>query len=129
MVGERGFSLVEVGVAVVLVTIIAAVAFGGDTRQLQHIAQSFAETKASRLASSRMETLRADSQAPGLGATEFAFDQRATDGLRDIVGSQSVKRIASGLFEIEVEVSWLATGTAQRRRVRLVTWMDWEERR
>jgi hypothetical protein len=96
---------------------------------LRHVAQSFAETKASRLASSRLEILRADPRAPEMGVTGFRFEPDTTDGLHDIEGAQTVRRLETGLFEVEVEVSWLPPGASKRRRCRLVTWVDREERR
>lgn len=125
MVGERGFSLVEVAIAIVIVAIIGSVAFTGDARQLQHVAESFAETKASRLASGRIERLRAEPRALEVGTSEFRADGALPGG----VGFQHIRRIEAGLFEVEVEVRWLPAGATKRRRFTLTTWMEQEDRR
>ena len=63
---SQGFMLIEAVIAIVVFAIIAAVAFTGDVTQLRQVSTSFAELKAGRLASSRLEQLRDPNQVAAL---------------------------------------------------------------
>ena len=116
--------MVETMIAMVILAVVMSVAFTGDRGQLQHVASAFRETKASRLAAGRLEALRDPARVLAIGDSEFVLANDVTLGLGSAIGTQSVRRLEPGLFEVVVTVSWLPPGASRRRRVELATWIE-----
>jgi hypothetical protein len=114
----------EVAVAVVLVSVIATLAFTGDSLALRHAASAFAETKAARLAAGRLEQLRADPAGLRAGVTSIRFPVADTHGLPECTAVQTVRLVEPGLFEVRVEVRWRPAGAREPRHGALTTWLE-----
>ena len=124
MVGERGFSMVETMIAIVVVGVLATVVLSGDAPELRFVGESFAETKADRLASGRIERLRAANAALVAGESDFDLPAEHVRGLVAARGRQRVREIEPGLFEVVVAISWRPLGAERRREVELISWME-----
>ncbi len=120
---SRGFSFVEVLVALAILTIISSVAFTADHGQLRQVEDSLAETRASRLAAGRLETLRVAPAQLQSGEQTFELSVEQIRGLAEARGVQRISARPDGLWELQVEVSWLPRGAATRREVELITWV------
>lgn len=94
MVGQRGFTVLEIIVALAVVGLVATAVFVGEDSQLRQVSQSFGELELSRAASSRLERMGAPE--PG----ERAFEVEV-QGAR---GQETVRIVEPGLFEVTVEV-------------------------
>jgi prepilin-type N-terminal cleavage/methylation domain-containing protein len=105
VVGDRGYTLMEIVVAMAVIGLVATGVFVGEEGQLRQVSRSFEELELSRAAASRLEAMAAPE--PG----ERAFDT----GVRGARGREVVTVLEPGLFEVVVE--------ARRgdRVVRLVT--------
>ena len=95
---QRGTTVLEVVIALSVVTILVTAALGGQLAQQQAVAHAYSELEASRAASSRLDTLSANEAPLKTGSSPFE------PAMRGAVGTQRVRRIEPGLFDVEVEV-------------------------
>jgi len=116
--------MVEAVIAITIIGILAVAVSSGDAQELRFVAESFAETKADRLASGRIERLRSDGALLEPGESEFDLPAEFIRGLSGARGHQDVREIEPGLCEIVVAISWLPVGASRRRVVELTTWLE-----
>ena len=121
---ESGFVLLEVTIAWVVFLVLLGWAFTSGSGQLRHVAASFDQTQAMRLASGRLESLRPEGVPIETGLSEFEMPVVAAGGLDDVRGEQSVRRLEPGLFEVKVTVSWCPQELTRRREVVLTTLIE-----
>ena len=108
---EAGFTVLEVTVALVIVTVLVTAALGGIRAHQVTAVRSFDRLAASRAAASRLETLRDPSCPLAAGSTSFAPDMPGA------TGAQQVTSLEPGLFEVAVVVEHAGANV----RARLVT--------
>lgn len=120
--GCLGFSMLEAAIALVVLSVIATSVATTGSSQMRYFARSHEETVAERAAASRLELLTATPEPIAEGASTFALDRTASDGLHSATAQQTVRRVESGLLRVETEVTWLAAdgGTAHVRLATLV---------
>ena len=94
MVAQRGYTMMELVIAMAVVGLVATGAFVGEEAQLRQVSRSFDELELSRAASSRLE--RMASPEPG----ERDFDP----GVRGAGGRETVRVLEPGLLEVTIEV-------------------------
>jgi len=94
VVGERGYTLMEIVVAMAVISLVATGVFVGEEGQLRQVSRSFDELQLSRAAAARLE--RITSPEPG----ERAFEVEGM-GVR---GTETVTLREPGLYEVLVEV-------------------------
>ena len=116
--------MVETMTAIAVIGILAAAVLSSDGQELRFVGASFAETKADRLASGRIEHLRSEAVVLAPGESEFALPAAHIRGLPAARGHQRVRRIEPGLFEVVVSISWRPTGSSRRRAVELTSWLE-----
>jgi type II secretory pathway pseudopilin PulG len=95
---ERGLTVLEVTIALGIVTILLTTAFGGVRAHQLSVARAWSELEASRAASNRLEELRVDAGDLTAGTTSFEPPMRGAEGV------QRVRIVEPGLLEIETEV-------------------------
>ena len=122
--GNRGFAVVEVIIAIIVFSVVIAAAYTGNAGQLRQVGSAFGETKALRIASSRLEALRDAATPLVLGGSDVELPEGPSGFLPSVQAIQSVRRIEDGLTEVVVTVSWLPRGAKTRRRIHLTTWID-----
>ena len=122
--GNRGFAVVEIVIAILVFSIVIAAAYTGNAGQLRQVGSAFAETKALRIASSRLEALRDVATPLALGDSVVAVPKGSSGFLPSVRAIQTVRRLEAELTEVEVIVSWLPRGAKTRRRIYLTTWLD-----
>lgn len=142
-----GFTLAEVTVAAVVVAALATSVVWSGPAQVQAIVRSHEETVALRVATARLEALRAADWATGRasssgaaggvpavasaparasvpalapGERAFAIDGLGPGELPAALARETVTAAGDGLAEVAVEVTWDAADGG-RGRVRLVT--------
>lgn len=113
MVGERGYTVLEVITALAVITLVATAVFVGEHGQLRQVSHSFGELELSRAASSRLERM----DAPEPGERDFEVE---VQGAR---GHEAVRLLEPGLYEVSVEVR------RGEQAVRLVTFVATEAKR
>ncbi|HEX5136207.1 MAG TPA: prepilin-type N-terminal cleavage/methylation domain-containing protein [Planctomycetota bacterium] len=91
----RGYTLIEVVVAMAVLSLVATGVFVGEEGQLRQVSWSFDELMLSRAAASRLEKVA--SPEPG----ERAFET----GVEGARGREAVKVLEPGLLEVTVEVA------------------------
>ena len=74
---------------------------------MAHVSSSFRGSVASHLAAGRLETLRQKPELLAPGESRFALDEEASGSLPGAEARQIVRGLASGLYRVEVQVSWL----------------------
>ncbi len=116
--------MIEAVIAIAVVGILAVVVSSGDAQELRFVGDSFAETKADRLASGRIEQLRSDDAVLVPDESDFDLPAEFTRGLPGARGHQYVREIESGLCEVVIAISWLPVGASRRRVVELTTWLE-----
>jgi hypothetical protein len=115
---ERGLTVLEVVVALAVLTIIVTSVMVGERSQLAGVVHSFDELAASRAAAGRLEELAG---APlVVGETTFDVDAQALPGC---VGVQRIREVTPGLFEVSVRIE----RARAERAVQLTTLMVREE--
>lgn len=117
---SAGYTLIEVACAFAVLSVLATTVFLGEGSHLRATAESFREMSAGQIAAGRIEEVAADDVAPELGERTFVMHERASAHLPDASGTQVVRVLEHGLYEIVVEVSWTSPG-GRRQRVRLTS--------
>ena len=90
----RGYTLMEVIVAMAVIGLVATGVFVGEEGQLRQVAHSYGELELSRAAAARLERMAVPE--PG----ERAFETE----VRGAGGRETVKLLEPGLYEVTVEV-------------------------
>lgn len=90
----RGYTLMEVVVAMAVLTLVATGVFVGEEGSLRQVARSFEELELSRAAAARLERMG----APEPGERAFVCDVRGAGG------RETVRLLEPGLYEVMVEV-------------------------
>lgn len=112
----RGFTVLEVVVALAVLTIVATSVMVGERGQLRQVGHSFDELMASRIAAGRLEVLATARLVPG--ETVFDVEEPGLEGV------QRIRELTPGLFEVRVSVQ-----RPGGREFRLTTLMTREEGR
>jgi hypothetical protein len=112
-VRERGATVLEVVVALGVLTVIVGASAAGIQAHRLGVSRAWSRLEASRAAASRLEALRAD------GAPLTAGDSEFTPAMEGARGSQRVRETSPGLHEVAVEVRHESDGV----RVVLTTWV------
>ena len=94
--GERGLTVLELVIALAVVTVIVTSVMVGERSQLAGVTRSFDELAASRAAATRLEELAEAPLAPG----QTTFDVSVPGCL----GLQTVRELTPGLYEVTVRV-------------------------
>jgi len=102
--------MMEVVVAMAVITILVTGVLVGEGAQLRAVKQSYDELAASRAAAGRLEELTAPGRPLREGSAEF------DPGIPGHYGFQGVRRVTPGLWEVRV-----AVGRGERDEVRLTT--------
>lgn len=103
---ERGWTIVEVAVSIVLLGAIAGTAAWIGPTQLRAIVRSHEQNVALRAATSRIERLRAAVPEPGTRAAPL--DGLRPSDLPDAAATETVAPAGEGLVRVAVEVTWAA---------------------
>jgi prepilin-type N-terminal cleavage/methylation domain-containing protein len=90
----RGYTLMEVVVAMAVLSLVATGVFVGEEGNLRQVARSFEELELSRAAAARLERMG----APEPGTRSFVPDVRGAGG------TETVRLVEPGLYEVAVEV-------------------------
>lgn len=90
----RGYTLMEIIVAMAVIGLVATGVFVGEEGQLRQVAHSFDELELSRAAAARLERMT----APEPGERVFEVEGRGAGG------RETVKLLEPGLYEVTVEV-------------------------
>lgn len=93
---EKGISVLELVIALAVITVIVTSVMVGERSQLAGVTRSFDRLAASRAAAARLEELAAAPLEPG--RTMFDVD------LPGHLGLQTVREVTPGLFEVRVRV-------------------------
>lgn len=123
---ESGFVLLEVVIAGIVFLVLMSWAFTGGSSQLRHVGESFDQTRATRLASGRLEALRSVEVPIETGVTAFEIPADMAGTLVDLHTEQHVRRLEPGLFEVRVRVSWRPHELGRGRQVVLTTLIERE---
>lgn len=99
---ERGFTFMELCCAMAVFIVIATGAVVGGRVHFALLAQSFDRTAAERQAASRLEQLGSTATLAE-GESEF---EAATPALPSARGTQTVRALEPGLYEVTVRVQW-----------------------
>jgi prepilin-type N-terminal cleavage/methylation domain-containing protein len=94
VVGERGYTIIEVMAGLAVIAMVATAVFVGEQGQLRQVSRSFEELELSRAASSRLERMG----VPEPGERDFEVEVK---GAR---GHEAVTVREPGLYEVLVEV-------------------------
>lgn len=94
--GEKGLTVLELVVALAVLTVIVTSVMVGERGQLASVTRSFDELAASRAAAARLEDLADAPLEPGRTTFDVA--------LPDCLGVQTVREVTPGLFEVRVRV-------------------------
>jgi prepilin-type N-terminal cleavage/methylation domain-containing protein len=90
----RGYTLMEVVVAMAVLSLVATGVFVGEEGQLRQVARSFDELELSRAAAARLEKMG----APEPGERAFEVEGRGAGG------RETVRLLEPFLYEVTVEV-------------------------
>lgn len=90
----RGYTLIEVIVAMAVLSLVATGVFVGEEGSLRQVARSFDELELSRAAAARLEKMG----APEAGERAFETEVRGAGG------RETVRLLEPGLYEVAVEV-------------------------
>lgn len=93
---EKGISVLELVIALAVITVIVTSVMVGERAQLAGVTRSFDRLAASRAAAARLEELADAPLEPG----RTTFDV----GVPGCLGSQTVREVTPGLFEVRVRV-------------------------
>ncbi len=114
MVGRtRGFTVVELMVALSIITIVLTAALGGEEAQRRTIASAYGGLEAHLAASSRLERLQRPDAWLQLGRHDVDL------GLPGHRGRETVTPIAPGLFDVTVIVTSQRGETLARLTTRI----------
>ena len=94
--GEKGLTVLELVIALAVLTVIVTSVMVGERGQLAGVTRSFDELAASRAAAARLEELATSPLAPG----QTMFDV----ALPGCLGLQTVREVTPGLFEVHIRV-------------------------
>ncbi|MHC4819775.1 MAG: hypothetical protein ACYTF8_17145 [Planctomycetota bacterium] len=94
--GEKGLTVLELVIALAVLTVIVTSVMVGERGQLAGVTRSFDELAASRAAAARIEELAAASLEPG----QTMFDVSVPGCL----GLQTIREVTPGLFEVHIRV-------------------------
>jgi type II secretory pathway pseudopilin PulG len=125
---DAGFAIVEVLLAVVVVTVLAVGVFGSEQRGFAAARAGIAETAAAGLLQERLDALRADPAALAVG-TASSTAPAELRLLPDARLDESVELLEPGLLEARVRLSWLPDGARARTERIVTTWIAREDGR
>lgn len=108
---ERGFTLIEAVIALAVISVLAGAALTGLGAHLGTVRASFDELALTRLASGRLDEIRAADAAPVPGEREVTAPRPG------VTMRETVREREPGLFEVTVAVAAAEGG----RRVSLTT--------
>ena len=100
----RGFTVIEVMIALSIVTVLLTAALGGVRAHQIAVAREWSRLEASRAASSRLEVLGGTTHELRSGEAPFETTMK---GAR---GTERIRLLEPGLYEVRVEVRHPADG-------------------
>jgi len=102
--GERGLTILELVIALAVITVIVTSVMVGERSQLAGVTRSFDELAASRAAATRLEELAEAPLTPGRTTFDLA--------LPGCLGLQTVRELTPGLYEVSVRIERAKGGGA-----------------
>ncbi len=120
VVNQKGFSLVEVACAMVVLTLTLSALVVGQAGSARSVSSAYEDVIASAWASGQLERLR---EVPALkvGASPIIIDETLQRQLSQPHAELEVKRRQPGLFEVSVELAWRPAGAREDRSILLTT--------
>lgn len=95
---ERGHTLMQVVIAISMLTILSGAALSGGNSHFTTIGRAYDELRASEAAADRLEAIAADDAAPTIGERGF----EAGPGME---GTETIAEVRPGLYEVRVRVT------------------------
>jgi prepilin-type N-terminal cleavage/methylation domain-containing protein len=126
--GQRGFAIVEVLIAIAVVTVLAVGMSGGERQGLATARAGFEETAALGLLQERLDALRGAAARLPLG-TRNEPGPAELPALAEVRVEETLVLVEPGLLEARVEIRWRPLGAASSTSRSATTWIAREEGR
>ncbi|MEN8151363.1 MAG: prepilin-type N-terminal cleavage/methylation domain-containing protein [Planctomycetota bacterium] len=95
---ERGYTVMELTIAVAVVAMLAGAALSGGTAHFATVGRAYDELRTSEVAADRLEMVSAADAAPVPGERTFVVPAGMS-------GSERVRVVEPGLYEVRVRVT------------------------
>ena len=125
---ERGFAIVEVLIAIAVVTVLAVGMLGGERQGHAAARSGFEEAAALGLLQERLDALRAQAARLPLG-TRVEPAPAELQALADAQVEEVLVLLEPGLLEARVRVRWRPLGSTSFTEIGATTWFAREEGR